>query len=348
MRWARQLVCEPLSIESLVKAKLKLPMDIGNFPGVAWDRRKVLSFFSSHRARVSSKCVTYSIIPLNESMWFAFGLMVFVWVFQVFLLSEVQSAPWTFSTARYFATAWVVSSIQRAWCILKELESSNQKNRSLDEALDEKHVSLSIVAVRDDFVVYRGRPCGRVVISLGGYLATVFFMEAKLSGLDAGLGDVCHLADQIGLLDDVKPQSWEVVKAKAVKTSWFRRGTVLCLRVFAGTASGNLSKQMWNVVVNVSNCLTLSSKLKSIVYIYIYICIIWLYLPTSLAHCSFWSIRPVYANEVSKGSCGSFGGFCTMASSSGWLCGVSIPGPCCESWDVEKSATWCGFPIVEW
>ena len=132
------------------------------------------------------------------------------------------------------------NSIQRAWCILKELDN-NRKNRS-DEMADQNHVS--IVAVRDDFVVYRGRPCGRVVISLDDYLATVFFLEAKLSGIDAGLGDVCHLAEQIGLLDDVKPQSWEVVKTKTEKASWFRRAALMCTRVLAGTASGNLSQHV--------------------------------------------------------------------------------------------------------
>ena len=99
-----------------------------------------------------------------------------------------------------------MSSLRRSWCILKDLVASNnlgQVDRNGDEVdvdldvdLDDLGVSttatcpLKIMAVRDDFVAFRGRPCGRVVVSIDGYLATVMFLEAKLSRRPGGSVDL--------------------------------------------------------------------------------------------------------------------------------------------------------------
>ncbi|CAK9038019.1 unnamed protein product [Durusdinium trenchii] len=168
----QKVICDPLSVEGVVKAKLKLPTEIGTFPG----------------AECSVDLLYCEVICQN------------------------------------------MSSLRRSWCILKDLVASNnlgQVDRNGDEVdvdldvdLDDLGVSttatcpLKIMAVRDDFVAFRGRPCGRVVVSIDGYLATVMFLEAKLSRLDAELGDVCHLAEKVGLLDDVKPQNWGAVKVR--------------------------------------------------------------------------------------------------------------------------------------
>ena len=73
--------------------------------------------------------------------------------------------------------------------------------------------TLKILAVRDHFIVSSDRKCCEVVISIEGYLATVMFLEATLARLEARLGSMCKLAESMGLLNDVKPETWETVSS---------------------------------------------------------------------------------------------------------------------------------------
>ncbi|CAK9091491.1 unnamed protein product [Durusdinium trenchii] len=212
----QKVICDPLSVEGVVKAKLKLPTEIGTFPG----------------AECSVDLLYCEVICQN------------------------------------------MSSLRRSWCILKDLVASNnlgQVDRNGDEVdvdldvdLDDLGVSttatcpLKIMAVRDDFVAFRGRPCGRVVVSIDGYLATVMFLEAKLSRLDAELGDVCHLAEKVGLLDDVKPQNWGAVKVRVAETSRFRRSMLLCVRWLAGTFAGFFCQGHFRLAMNAQQSSELS------------------------------------------------------------------------------------------
>ena len=131
-------------------------------------------------------------------------------------------------------------SVQRAWHCLKEMVVTCRVD--LDDAEEPR---LSIAAVRDDFVVFRGRRCGRAVLSIDGYLATVIFLETNLARLDEELGDTCHMAERIGLLEDVKPQNWEVVStSKVTRSSWLQWGCLFFLRLLAAVVAGTLGRDL--------------------------------------------------------------------------------------------------------
>ena len=104
---------------------------------------------------------------------------------------------------------------------------------------------IEIVASHDAFAQLSTQKCCRVVVSLEGYLATVFLMDASITAFEEGVKDL-QLANTFGFLDQAKPQYWEVSMLEApvlipgwcVVLTWLLRyvgqivSAVLALAVF--------------------------------------------------------------------------------------------------------------------
>ena len=73
---------------------------------------------------------------------------------------------------------------------------------------------IEIVASHDAFAQLSTQKCCRVVVSLEGYLATVFLMDASITAFEEGVKDL-QLANTFGFLDQAKPQYWEVSMLEA-------------------------------------------------------------------------------------------------------------------------------------
>ena len=73
---------------------------------------------------------------------------------------------------------------------------------------------IEIVASHDAFAQLSTQKCCRVVVSLEGYLATVFLMDASITAFEEGVQDL-QLANTFGFLDQAKPQYWEVSMLEA-------------------------------------------------------------------------------------------------------------------------------------
>ena len=73
---------------------------------------------------------------------------------------------------------------------------------------------IEIVASHDAFAQLSTQKCCRVVVSLEGYLATVFLMDASITAFEEGVKDL-QLASTFGFLDQAKPQYWEVSMLEA-------------------------------------------------------------------------------------------------------------------------------------
>ena len=73
---------------------------------------------------------------------------------------------------------------------------------------------IEIVASHDAFAQLSTQKCCSVVVSLEGYLATVFLMDASITAFEEGVKDL-QLANTFGLLDQAKPQYWEVSMLEA-------------------------------------------------------------------------------------------------------------------------------------
>ena len=102
---------------------------------------------------------------------------------------------------------------------------------------------LKVVAVRDQFIVSSGRRCCQAVVSIRGYLATVVFLEATLARLETRLGSMCRLAESVGLLNDVKPETWETEICASGSQPWFLGHLILsCLRLLALAAAATLGR----------------------------------------------------------------------------------------------------------
>ena len=101
-----------------------------------------------------------------------------------------------------------LQQVQHAWEMLQTLD-------------------VEIVSAHDFFAVASARRCCRIVVSLRGYLATIFLLEKSLSFLEAqkGIGDA---ANSLGLLDKTTAASWEASRRQGA--SEFPRS------VFAATA----------------------------------------------------------------------------------------------------------------
>ena len=82
--------------------------------------------------------------------------------------------------------------VQRAWRRLHEL------------------TGIYVVASQDEFAKVSSQKCCRIVVSVQGYQATVFLMEASLSKLEEELDQMHHDANLLGLLDQANPRHWEV------------------------------------------------------------------------------------------------------------------------------------------
>ena len=82
-----------------------------------------------------------------------------------------------------------LQQVQHAWEMLQTLD-------------------VEIVSAHDSFAVASARRCCRIVVSLRGYLATIFLLEKSLSFLESqrGIGDA---ANSLGLLDKTTVASWE-------------------------------------------------------------------------------------------------------------------------------------------
>ena len=71
-----------------------------------------------------------------------------------------------------------------------------------------KNLDVEIVSTQDFFATTSSTKCLKIVVSLGGYLATVFLLEKSLSSLEArGMSEV---ANSLGLLDKTAAAKWEV------------------------------------------------------------------------------------------------------------------------------------------
>ncbi|CAK9106537.1 unnamed protein product [Durusdinium trenchii] len=152
---------------------------------------------------------------------------------EVFGVVQAQGAPSLVDLLYCEVHCRGMRSVQRAWHCLKEIVATCDADGA------EEPRKLRLAAVRDDFVVFRGRRCGRAVLSIDGYLATVIFLEMNLARLDEELGDTCHMAESIGLLEDVKPQNWEVVStSKVTRSSWLQWGCLFLLRLLAAGFAG--------------------------------------------------------------------------------------------------------------
>ena len=94
--------------------------------------------------------------------------------------------------------------VQRAWRRLHEL------------------TGIYVVASQDEFAKVSSQKCCRIVVSVQGYQATVFLMEASLSKLEEELDQMHHDANLLGLLDQANPRHWEVsmLQAPVLIPSW--------------------------------------------------------------------------------------------------------------------------------
>ena len=115
---------------------------------------------------------------------------------------------------------------------------------------------IEIVASHDAFAQLSTQKCCRVVVSLEGYLATVFLMDASTTAFEEGVKDL-QLANTFGFLDQAKPQYWEVSMLEApvlipgwcVVLTWLLRyvgqivSAVLALIVFTATPYFLLSSE---------------------------------------------------------------------------------------------------------
>ena len=81
---------------------------------------------------------------------------------------------------------------------------------------------IYVVASQDEFAKVSSQKCCRIVVSVQGYQATVFLMEASLSKLEEELNQMHHDANLLGLLDQDNPQHWEVsmLQAPVLIPSW--------------------------------------------------------------------------------------------------------------------------------
>ena len=84
-----------------------------------------------------------------------------------------------------------LQQVQHAWDMLKDLDG------------------VEIVSARDFFAVASSKKCCQIVMSLQGYLATVFLLEKSLSTLEAHQG-ICDAANSLGLLDKTSAAGWEL------------------------------------------------------------------------------------------------------------------------------------------
>ena len=94
--------------------------------------------------------------------------------------------------------------VQRAWRRLHEL------------------TGIYVVALQDEFAKVSSQKCCRIVVSVQGYQATVFLMEASLSKIEEELDQMQHDANLLGLLDQANPRHWEVsmLQAPVLTPSW--------------------------------------------------------------------------------------------------------------------------------
>ena len=105
-------------------------------------------------------------------------------------LAELDERQGTTDNILYFEVMCDgLQQVQHAWEVLQTLD-------------------VEIVSAHDFFAVASARRCCRIVVSLRGYLATIFLLEKSLSFLEAqkGIGDA---ANSLGLLDKTTAASWE-------------------------------------------------------------------------------------------------------------------------------------------
>ena len=124
-------------------------------------------------------------------------------------LAELDEREGTADNILYFEVMCDgLQQVQHAWEMLPTLD-------------------VEIVSAHDFFAVASARRCCRIVVSLRGYLATIFLLEKSLSFLEAqkGIGDA---ANSLGLLDKTTAASWEASRRQGA--SEFPRS------VFAATA----------------------------------------------------------------------------------------------------------------
>eukprot|EP00435_Cladocopium_sp_Y103_P012351 s1130_g3.t1 len=105
-------------------------------------------------------------------------------------LSELDEQEGIADNVLYFeVTCDGLQEVQKAWEMLQTMD-------------------VEIVSAHDFFAVASSRKCCRIVVSLRGYLATIFLLEKSLSLLESqrGIGDA---ANSLGLLDKTTAASWE-------------------------------------------------------------------------------------------------------------------------------------------
>eukprot|EP00435_Cladocopium_sp_Y103_P040199 s549_g10.t3 len=92
--------------------------------------------------------------------------------------------------------------------VCKDMPGVQQAFKSLKDQVNSEESSIHIVAVRDTFAQMSGQKYCQVVLDVENYFCSVFLMDATLTRLECELNDVTKLAEQFGLLDDMKSK-WE-------------------------------------------------------------------------------------------------------------------------------------------
>ena len=115
---------------------------------------------------------------------------------------------------------------------------------------------MEIVAAEDGFAEISSRKGCRVVLSLQGYLATVFLLDSTLKEQEEAMQGMCQVANALGLLDEAKPKSWETSRLEAgeskaprcvlLATGFLR--LVALLSVFFGEATGYSEASSWDIL----------------------------------------------------------------------------------------------------
>ena len=133
-----------------------------------------------------------------------------------------------------------LQEVQTAWHVLKDLPE------------------VEIVAAEDGFAKMSSRKRCQVVLSVQGYLATVFLFDATLKEQEEAMQGMCQVANALGLLDDAKPQKWETSRLEAgeskipesvlVVTGFLR--LVALLSVSFGMVTGISRGSLWGIPMN--------------------------------------------------------------------------------------------------
>ncbi|CAL1171917.1 unnamed protein product, partial [Cladocopium goreaui] len=127
---------------------------------------------------------------------------------------EKRSHSTILAASRAGASPQQVLDALRCELMCENMQSVQEAFKGLEDRLaSEEMVALGvrIAAVRDTFAEMSGasgQKCCQVVLQVEDYYSSVFLMDVTLTRLENQLSDLTKLADNFGLLDDVKSK-WE-------------------------------------------------------------------------------------------------------------------------------------------